>query len=170
MSSQHLFLWLLRLRLRGQTTICGFLPKSVLPKCSSLLRTRDNQKKSATISVSAQFVPSSCPLKRALSSSCIMHVPMTLQSTWFVRAGLQNPWAKLGTGGQKARAEPKGTDLKGWETNLRHFAVSRWRSASFGKDLRSLGACAMTTKFLDNKICTFRILLSWHFRRETAFF
>ena len=24
-----------------------------------------------------------------------------------------------------------------------------------------LGACAMTTKFLDNKICTFRILLSW---------
>ena len=27
----------------------------------------------------------------------------------------------------------------------------------------SIGACAMTTKFLDNKICTFKILLSWLF-------
>ena len=27
----------------------------------------------------------------------------------------------------------------------------------------------MTTKFLDNKICTFKILLSWHFPRKTAF-
>ena len=26
-----------------------------------------------------------------------------------------------------------------------------------------LGACAMTTKFLNNKICTFKILLSWRF-------
>ena len=32
-----------------------------------------------------------------------------------------------------------------------------------------LGACAMTTTFLDNKICTFKILLSWRFRRKTAF-
>ena len=27
----------------------------------------------------------------------------------------------------------------------------------------------MTTKFLDNKICTFKILLSWRFPRKTAF-
>ena len=27
----------------------------------------------------------------------------------------------------------------------------------------------MTTKFLDNKICTFNILLSWRFPRKTAF-
>ena len=33
----------------------------------------------------------------------------------------------------------------------------------------SLGAYAMTTKFLDNKICTFKILLSWRFPRQTAF-
>ena len=28
----------------------------------------------------------------------------------------------------------------------------------------------MTTKFLDNNICTFKILLSWRFPRKTAFF
>ena len=28
----------------------------------------------------------------------------------------------------------------------------------------------MTTKFLDNKICKFKILLSWRFPRKTAFF
>ena len=33
----------------------------------------------------------------------------------------------------------------------------------------SIGACAMTTKFLDNKICTFKILLSWRFPRKQAF-
>ena len=27
----------------------------------------------------------------------------------------------------------------------------------------------MTTKFLDNKICNFKILLSWRFPRKTAF-
>ena len=32
-----------------------------------------------------------------------------------------------------------------------------------------LGAGAMTTKFLDNKICTFKIILSWRFPRKTAF-
>ena len=32
-----------------------------------------------------------------------------------------------------------------------------------------LGACAMTTKLLDNKICTFKILLSWRFPRKQAF-
>ena len=34
---------------------------------------------------------------------------------------------------------------------------------------RFVGACAMTTKFLDNHICTFQILLSWRFQRKTAF-
>ena len=32
-----------------------------------------------------------------------------------------------------------------------------------------LGACAMTTKFLDNQICTFKILLSWRFPQKQAF-
>ena len=34
-----------------------------------------------------------------------------------------------------------------------------------------LGACAMTTKFLDNKICTLKILLPWRFsmKKKTAF-
>ena len=32
-----------------------------------------------------------------------------------------------------------------------------------------IGACAMTTKFLENKICTFETLLSWRFPRKTAF-
>ena len=32
-----------------------------------------------------------------------------------------------------------------------------------------LGACAMTTKFLDNKNRTFKILLPWRFPRKTAF-
>ena len=31
------------------------------------------------------------------------------------------------------------------------------------------GACAMTTKILDNKITTFESLLSWHFPRKAAF-
>ena len=34
--------------------------------------------------------------------------------------------------------------------------------------LTCLGACAMTTKFLDNTICTFKILLSWRFPRKQA--
>ena len=29
-----------------------------------------------------------------------------------------------------------------------------------------LGACAMTTKFLDNKICKLKILLSWRFPQK----
>ena len=33
----------------------------------------------------------------------------------------------------------------------------------------NLGACAMTTKLLDNKICTFEFLLSWRFPRKKAF-
>ena len=37
-----------------------------------------------------------------------------------------------------------------------------------GKSARSLGAGAMTTKFLDNKICTFKILLSWRFPRKNS--
>ena len=32
-----------------------------------------------------------------------------------------------------------------------------------------IGACAMTTNFLDNKICTFKVLLSWRFPRKQAF-
>ena len=35
--------------------------------------------------------------------------------------------------------------------------------------MSKIGACAMTTKFLDNKICTFKILLSWRLPRKTAF-
>ena len=32
-----------------------------------------------------------------------------------------------------------------------------------------IGVCAMTTEFLDSKICIFKILLSWRFPRKTAF-
>ena len=39
------------------------------------------------------------------------------------------------------------------------------RSQSHAK----IGACAMTTKFLDNKILTFKILSSWRFPRKIAF-
>ena len=39
--------------------------------------------------------------------------------------------------------------------------TSRAKSACF-----KVGACAMTTKFLDVQICTFKILLSWRFPRE----
>ena len=38
-----------------------------------------------------------------------------------------------------------------------------WRETTF------LGACAMTTKWFDNKNCTFKILLSWRFPRKAAF-
>ena len=34
---------------------------------------------------------------------------------------------------------------------------------------RLLGACTMTTKLLDNKICTFKIILSWRFARKQCF-
>ena len=34
---------------------------------------------------------------------------------------------------------------------------------------KPLGPCAMTTKLLDNQICTFKILLSWRFQRKIAF-
>ena len=36
--------------------------------------------------------------------------------------------------------------------------------------VKTIGACTMTTKFLDNKICTFKILLSWRFPRKTQRF
>ena len=36
--------------------------------------------------------------------------------------------------------------------------------------LRKLGDCAMTTSFLDYKICTFKLSLSWRFPREAIFF
>ena len=35
---------------------------------------------------------------------------------------------------------------------------------------QSLGACVMTTDFLDNKICTFKTLLSWHLPRKNSVF
>ena len=35
--------------------------------------------------------------------------------------------------------------------------------------LVQIGACATTTKYLDNKMFTFKIILSWRFPRETAF-
>ena len=52
---------------------------------------------------------------------------------------------------------------------LRFFSASK--SGKFLHILGGfpLGACAMTTKFLDNKICTFKILLSWRFPRKQAF-
>ena len=49
-----------------------------------------------------------------------------------------------------------------------------WHCVSWGRsrqtDLTRVGACAMTTKFLDNKICTFKILLSWRFPRKKHVF
>ena len=56
------------------------------------------------------------------------------------------------------------------------FSVVQIRSASQlqrgtqKEELQKLGACAMTTKVVDNKICTFKILLSRLFpRQKTAF-
>ena len=49
-------------------------------------------------------------------------------------------------------------------TSLRKSAtpkLSIFQSQS--KINKNLGACAMTTKFLDHRICAFKILLSWHF-------
>ena len=72
---------------------------------------------------------------------------------------------------------------RGWE-ELTEFSPWNWARAKknslsetvlsetvLGQSLRLLGACAMTTKFLDNNICTFKILLSWHFprKKKTAF-
>ena len=34
---------------------------------------------------------------------------------------------------------------------------------------KDVGACAITTKCLDDKICTFKILFSWRFPRKKAF-
>ena len=49
-------------------------------------------------------------------------------------------------------------------------------SESFARERRKrmmalpvLGACAMTTKFLNNKISTFKFLFSWRFLLKTAF-
>ena len=56
--------------------------------------------------------------------------------------------------------------------SIRAYMGCRTDQHSSQKLLRNsgfLGACAMTTKFLDNKICTFKILLSWRFPRKTAF-
>ena len=73
--------------------------------------------------------------------------------------------------------------LKNWELQIPCFEEFFWGGNTLGLVPSSLphtlgvgvrnrpcemaalkiGACAMTTKFLDNKICTFKILLSWRF-------
>ena len=51
-----------------------------------------------------------------------------------------------------------------------HFLEGPFRRFSKGSTKNRqgefVGACAMTTKCLDNKICTFNILLSWRFPRR----
>ena len=54
---------------------------------------------------------------------------------------------------------------------LAHIKLLDWTQWEGGRkevDRPRLGACAMTTKFLDNKISTFKILLSWRFPRKQA--
>ena len=53
--------------------------------------------------------------------------------------------------------------------SLSLFCHKRSRSTLGPKEIVILGACAMTTKFPDNKICTFKIVLSWRFQRKTTF-
>ena len=49
------------------------------------------------------------------------------------------------------------------------FSSPKCTTAPQLQSLAILGACAMTTKILDNKISTFKILLSWRFPRKQAF-
>ena len=49
------------------------------------------------------------------------------------------------------------------------FLLRKDRQGAFSVIPGLVRACAMTTKFLDNKICTFKILLWWRFPRKTAF-
>ena len=46
----------------------------------------------------------------------------------------------------------------------------RRKKAFFLRYPQILGACAMTTRFLDKQMCTFRILLSWRFPRKEQHF
>ena len=55
-----------------------------------------------------------------------------------------------------------------WRNSLRNLWAIRLE-VRFPRPSTGLGACAMTTKFLDNKICTFKNLLSWRFPRKQAF-
>ena len=55
----------------------------------------------------------------------------------------------------------------------KHFPLKNASSATLPQDRLqvftcngNIGVCVMATKFLDNKICTFKILLSWRFPRK----
>ena len=50
--------------------------------------------------------------------------------------------------------------VSSWWFNLGFLGIRHFNLAPF------VGACAMTTKFLDNKICDFKILLSWRCPRK----
>ena len=62
---------------------------------------------------------------------------------------------------------------EGPTVGARHGFLILWHPFGHGfsrKKRRGFrSACAMTTKFLDNQICTFKILLSWRFPRKIAF-
>ena len=77
-----------------------------------------------------------------------------------LRSAIQEKYVKIG-------APKSGRHLVLGETYRKVRESARrvsWQYLSF-----SLGACAMTAKFLDNKICTFKILLLWRFPRKQAF-
>ena len=78
------------------------------------------------------------------------------QKGWFPKGWL---WRMFpGPPKQKTRAQKKGTAAQKKKRNKGTFAKATL-----------LGACAMTTKILDNKICSFKILLSWRFPRKRGY-
>ena len=70
---------------------------------------------------------------------------------------LGNKIAWRGVGGQ-AEKRAKGCAKEGGKTFVSLVSTVCKQGA-----LQKIGACAMTTKCLDNNICTFKILLSWRF-------
>ena len=68
--------------------------------------------------------------------------------------------------GQSTSKVPEGHHPRG--TTLREALRGKLPLRGLCGGLSEVGACAMTTEFLDNKICSFKILLSWRFPRKTA--
>ena len=113
---------------------------------------------------------------------CSAHIAKLTQfllAVWNVSGGRESnqQWSVFfsdyhPSGGKRA---PEASCLPKWvKSQISGVAlVPRWvcvfrNRKDYTKDMLSprRGACALTTEFLDNKVCTFKVLLSWRFRRN----
>ena len=119
------------------------------------------------------FSKSSRDLFRSVTASAPWLLTLLRQQPPWLRAKLVLSCCSLFAGWRKRGVGFKGGSLHDGFGGFDSFGGSGEHLALLLLVLQNtaqwVGACAMTTKFFDNKICTFKILLSWRFPRKQAF-